>query len=78
MADKNQNQRTIFLENSNPVDTILNILKNNGLEETIDDIYKNFKEKKPSRLSIISQLVKDIASEKISDKELSLSLQKQL
>jgi len=70
MTTENQNQRIIFSPDSNPVDTILDILKNNGIKE--------IEEGKPSRLKIISDTTKDLVSGKITYKELIPSLQQQM
>jgi len=76
MANNNQNQKIIFTED--PIDIILDILKKNGLEETIKDINNKIKKGETSRFSVISRAAKDIASGQIMDKNFFTLIGKQL
>lgn len=78
MTNNNNNQRVVYLEKSDSLKIIFEILKNNGAEETVEEIYKKFQEKKEPKVTIVDRLMKDFVLEKNSFGQFILSLQKEL
>ncbi|MBU4274348.1 hypothetical protein KKE19_00880 [Patescibacteria group bacterium] len=80
MPGPNNNQKIVFSlpEDITIVDVIFSILKNNGLEETPEESCEKRTKGKPSKLIIIRDAAKNIAENKLSEKDLVSSLQKQL
>lgn len=73
--DNNINQEEVFFSDENIFFKISEILKKNGIVETaIDAMFSE----KPSSIGVVFNLSKDLAAEKISEKELVGLLQKQL
>ncbi len=70
------NQRIIFTDKAD--EELLIIIRKYDLEEKREDVIKRLKEKRRSPIVIIDKFTKDFAQEKISDKELIASLQKEL
>lgn len=71
----NKNREEIYFTNENIFSEISKILGKNGIEESpIDAMFKD----EQSFIGIVLGLIKDFATGNISEKELSLSLQKQL
>jgi len=73
-----KNQRIVFLDNANLVKIISDILTKNGLEETIQQAHNKFEKGETPITVVLSKAALDIATEKISTKNLPHLLQKEL
>ena len=70
------NTRIIF---TNKADLVLSdIFKKYGLNESDEKVLKNAQEKKPFNITILVRLTREFAGESISEKDLIVSLQKNL
>ncbi len=80
MLEPNNNQKIVFSlpEDITIIDVIFGILKNNALEETPAETCEKRTKANPSRLIIIRDAAKSIAENKLSEKDLIFSLQRQL
>jgi hypothetical protein len=77
---ESNNQKNIFApnESSTSVDILSNFLKDNGLEETKQEIYEKIKNGKSTKATILKRIVLNFADVKIPDKELPVLLVKEL
>ena len=62
LNNQNINNLTEGTEGLDQIDTAVEILKNNGLEETIEEAYSKEEKEEKSRIAIINDVAKKIAS----------------
>ncbi|MBU2539725.1 hypothetical protein KJ786_00980 [Patescibacteria group bacterium] len=76
----NKKQRVVFSfpEEIDSIDVFSNILKENGLQETIEEAYEKLMQEKPSRITTINDATKSFVGGNISENDFILLLQNQL
>lgn len=78
MLTNKQNQRIVFLESINATEVAFDILKRNGIGETVDEAHNKIKLGKIPKVIILNNIVRDIANGKISIDKSASEFQKQL
>lgn len=76
--NNDENCEIIFEGESDPMDIISEILKNNGLEETDEEYLEKTDQGKTPKTDIIYSTTKDLFRGKVSEKDLISSLKSQL
>ncbi|MCX6718286.1 MAG: hypothetical protein NTY81_01635 [Candidatus Staskawiczbacteria bacterium] len=74
----NQNQKIWFSGEKSPYIIISEILEKNNLKETLNDMVDKIGQGQVSRIIILYKLSRDIAGEKIYEKDFILAIQDQL